>query len=114
MSERLREIAERLSLRPCLFGVESEMVGIAQHAFEQEPRLIKLLRYGLTRASQRFYEPERAHVKRAFLARKPVNTGLRRVTVHKAVADQTTVARAFEHGRNGAQHPRIIRGHKEH
>src|SRR5262245_30553151 len=94
MCESLREIAECLSLRSCLLGVESEMVGVTQHAFEQEPRLIELLRYGLTRAGQRFHKPEGAHVERALLARKPVNAGLCRVAVHEAVADETTLARA--------------------
>jgi hypothetical protein len=35
MCEGLRKIPQRLALRPCLLCVESEMIGITQHTFEQ-------------------------------------------------------------------------------
>jgi len=81
MGKRLRKIAQRLALRTCLFCVKPKMVGITEHSFEKEHGLIKFLRPSLTRARQRLYEPERTHVERTFLARKSINTGVRRVAV---------------------------------
>jgi hypothetical protein len=44
--------------------------------------LIKLFRLSLTRSCQRFYQPERTHIKRTFLSRKSIDTGVWRVAVH--------------------------------
>lgn len=38
----LREVAQGLALRPRLFRVESEMIGIPQHTFKQQPGIIQL------------------------------------------------------------------------
>ena len=96
MRKGLREIAQRFTLRTRLFGVEAEMVGIAEHPFKQKPRFIEFLGNGLTRARQRFDKPEGAHVEGAFLARKPIDAIRGRIAVDQTVADQTAVARTRE------------------
>src|SRR6516164_9866432 len=89
------------------------MIGVTDHAFEEEHGLIKFLRLGLARAGQRLYEPERAHVERTLLTGKSIDTGVWRVTVHETVADETTVAGALENCIYRAEHAGIVRSHKE-
>src|SRR5689334_15927809 len=113
MGERLREITKRFSLGPRLFCIQPEMVGITQHSFEEEHGLIQFFWIGLTRACQRLYEPEGAHVERTFLARKSIDTGVRRVAVNETVADETTLAGALENSIYRAEHAGIVRSHKE-
>ena len=50
MREGLGKIAERFALRAGLLGVESQMIGVAQHAFEQEPGLVEPFGIGLSGA----------------------------------------------------------------
>ena len=47
-------------------------------------------------ARQRLYQPKGAHVESTFLARQTVNTGLRRIAIDKAVADETSIPRILE------------------
>src|SRR6516164_604525 len=89
------------------------MIGVTDHAFEEEHGLIKFLRLGLARAGQRLYEPERAHVERTLLTGKSIDTGVWRVTVHETVADETTLAGALENSIYRAEHAGIVRSHKE-
>src|SRR6516165_4706773 len=89
------------------------MVGITEHSFEEDYGLIQLLGIGLTRACQRFDQPEGAHVERAFLARKTIDAGVWRVAVHQTVADQTTPAGPLENSFYCAEHAGIVRSHKE-
>ena len=102
MCERLREIAKRLALWPGLLSIKSEMIGITQHAFEQESGLIEFFRNSLTGAGQRFYQPKRTHVEGALLARQSVNTRLWWITVHEAIAEETATARALIDSGDGA------------
>src|SRR5882762_8774707 len=113
MRKGLRKIAQRLALSPGLFRVKPEMIGIAQHPFKQQPGLIQLFGKYLAGAGQRLYQPERTHVEGAFLARKSVDAGLRRITIYKAVADESAIPRILENGAYGAEHPRIGRSHEE-
>src|SRR2546430_5127372 len=89
------------------------MIGIAQHAFKQQPGLVQLFGIRLTCPCQRFYEPKGAHVESAFLARKSVDAGLRRISIDKAVTEESAIARILENGAYGAEHPRIGRSHEE-
>src|ERR1700684_3365677 len=89
------------------------MVGITQYTLKQKPGLIQLFGIRQTGASQRLYEPKRTHVESAFLSWEPINAGLRRIAIHKAVADEATLAGIFEDGSYGAEHPRIGRRHEE-
>src|ERR1035438_4375152 len=89
------------------------MISIAQHTFKQQPGLVKLFRKCLAGAGQRLHQPKGAHVESALLAWKPVDAGLRRITIYKAVADETSVPRILENGAYGAEHPRIGRRHEE-
>src|SRR5215470_14695358 len=113
MGERLRKIAKRFALRPGLLCVKAKMVGITQHTLEEQHGLIQLFWIRLTCARQRLNEPERAHVECAFLARESINTGVGRVAVHKTVADKATLAGALENRIYRAEHPGIVRSHKE-
>src|ERR1700683_3555525 len=90
------------------------MIGITQYPFKEQPCLIQLFGNRQTRACERLYEPKRAHVESAFLAWESVNAGLRRITIYKAVANETSVPRILEDGVYGAEHPRIGRSHEEH
>src|SRR5262245_57439248 len=114
MGESLRKIAERFALWPGLLCIKSEVIGITQHAVEQESRLGKFLGNCLARARQRFDKPKRAHVEGALLPRQSVNTRLWWITVHEAIAEETATARAFIDSGDGAQHPRIIGSHEEY
>jgi hypothetical protein len=38
-------------------------------------------------ARQRFHKPKGAHAKNTFLARKPIDPGMRRITMYEAVGD---------------------------
>src|ERR1700730_10973739 len=89
------------------------MVGITQHALKQKPGLIQLFGIRQTGARQRFHQPERAHVESAFLSRKSINAGLRRIAIDKAVADETAISRILEDGVYRADHPRISGRHEE-
>src|SRR5215467_248012 len=113
MGERLRKIAECFALGPCLLCIKSEMVGIAQHTFEEQRGLIQFFWIGLTCACQRLYEPEGAHVERALLTRKSIDTGIRRVAVHETVADEATLAGALEDRIYRAEHAGIVWSHKK-
>ena len=37
MREGLRKVSERFAASPYLFGIEPQMIGVAQHLFEQQP-----------------------------------------------------------------------------
>src|ERR1700722_5029559 len=85
------------------------MVGITQYTLKQKPGFIQLFGIRQTGARQCFYEPKRTHVESAFLSWEPINAGLRRIAINKAVADEATLAGIFEDGSYGAEHPRIGR-----
>ena len=113
MRKGLREIAERLALGAGLFGVEAEVIGVAEHAFEEEARFVKPRGIGLTRASECFDEPEGAHVEGALFAGETVDARLRRVSIDQAVADESAIARVGEDGFDGADHSRIDGRHEK-
>src|ERR1700732_1395907 len=74
------------------------MVGITQYTLKQKPGLIQLFGIRQTGAGQRFHQPKRAHVESAFLSRKSINAGLRRIAIDKAVADETAISRILAGG----------------
>src|SRR5450432_1076274 len=113
MCKRLWEIAQGLALRPCLFRIKPEVVGVAQHTFKQQPGFIQLFRGSHTRASERLYEPKRTHIESTLRSRKSVNAGLRRITIDEAVTDKTSMPRILEDGLYGAEHPWISRRHEK-
>src|SRR5580693_8270610 len=76
--------------------------------------MIQLFGVRLTGARQRLYQPKRAHVEGAFLARESVNAGLRRITIYEGVADEASIPRMLEDCVYRAEHPRICRSHEEH
>src|SRR5713226_8776600 len=81
--EGLWKVAERLPLRAGLFCEQPEVIGVSQHALEDQSCLIQFFGDFLARPRQRFDEPERTHIKCAFLARKPINAGIRRIAVNQ-------------------------------
>jgi len=96
MSEGLGEIAQRLALRPGLLCIKPKMIRIAQHPFKQQSGLIQPFGIRQACACQRFHKPKGAHVKSTFLARESVNTGMRRIAMHEAVADKAPVTDRYE------------------
>ena len=84
----LRKVVQRLALWPGLFRVKPEMIGIAQHPFKQQPGLIQFFGKCLACAGQGLYQPKRAHVESAFLARQSVDAGLWRIAIYQAVAER--------------------------
>src|ERR1700687_2390559 len=90
------------------------MIGIPQYTFKQQPGFIQLFGECQTRARQRLHKPKRTHVESAFLSRKSINAGLRRIAIDKAVADETSISRILEDGVYCADHPRIGGRHEEH
>ena len=96
MSKRLGEIAQRLALGPGLFCIKPKMIRIAQNPFKQQPGLIQPFGIRHACACQRFHKPKGTHVKSTFLARESVNTGMRRIAMHEAVADKAPVTDRYE------------------
>src|SRR5690349_21273944 len=66
VGEGLRIIAEGFTGVSGLLGVEAEVIGEAEHAFEQQAGLIELAVIGAARTGQRLDQPEGAHVEGAF------------------------------------------------
>ena len=62
MREGLRKISQVFAPWPQFLGVETEMVGIAESLFKEEPGLFQI-----TRSPQAFDVPEGAHGKRALI-----------------------------------------------
>src|SRR5262249_16125772 len=83
VSERLRVVAERFTGAARLLGVQPEVIGVAEHPFEQEARFLEHHAVGAPRARQGFDEPERAHVERPLARREPVGAPRGVVSVHK-------------------------------
>ena len=68
MGECLGEIAEGLTAFPGLLSVQPEMVGVAKHLFEDQPRLVQILRVGAAGSRQCLDKPERTDVEGALVA----------------------------------------------
>src|ERR1022692_4061718 len=107
MCKRLREITQSLALRPCLFRIKPEVVGIAQHTFKQQPGFLQLFRNSHTGASDPLYEPKRTHIESTLRSRKSVNAGLRGITIDETVTDKTSIPRILADRVYSADHPRI-------
>src|ERR1700688_1727062 len=113
MCKRLREITQSLALRPCLFRIKPEVVGVAQHTFKQQPGFVQLFRDSRTRASERLYEPKRTHIESTLSTRKSVDACLRRITIDEAVTDKTSIPRILADRIYGADHARISGRHEK-
>src|ERR1700676_2984784 len=107
MCKRLGEIAQGLALRPCLFRIKPEVVGIAQHPFKQQLGFVQLFRHSRTRASERLYQPKRTHIESTLRSLKYVNEGLRWTTIDETVTDKTSILRIRADRVYGTNHPRI-------
>src|SRR6266567_3340565 len=89
------------------------MIGISQHVFEQQPRLIEHCGLGLACARQSFHQPERADIKRALLARQSINALSWRITIHQPIAYQPAALRTFENRSKRSKHPPVRRRQEE-
>src|SRR5881296_3691874 len=67
MGKRLREVAEMLRLGAELLAVQPQVIGVAEHLLEEEPRLLQVAHTG-----EALDVPEGAHRERALLAGEPV------------------------------------------
>src|SRR5204863_275782 len=65
--ERLGEVAEVLRLGAQLLAVQAQVIGVAEHLLEEEPRLLEV-----PHAGEALDVPEGAHREGAFLPREPV------------------------------------------
>jgi hypothetical protein len=76
----------RLALRPGLLCIKPKMIRIAKHPLKEQPGLIQPFGIRQACACQRFHKPKGTHG--TFLARESVNSGIRRIAMHEAVADK--------------------------
>src|SRR5918998_5578899 len=82
--EGLREVAEGLPRVPDLLGVEFEVIGVGEHLFQGEARLVET-----SGPREALDEPERAQVEAALAAFQSVRGRvLRLVTVHERVVGE--------------------------
>ena len=58
VGEGLREVAEGLALGAGLLGVEAEVIGVAEHALEDDAGLLEFIREGLAGPGEGLDEPE--------------------------------------------------------
>ena len=111
--EGLGEIAESLSARAGLLGVEVEMVGVAEHLLEDQPCALQARAVVPTGARERLHQPERTDVEGALLALEPVRGVLDVVTIDQAVRDQPALVRRPQGGVEGRQVSRVGRDKKK-
>src|SRR5687768_10632152 len=96
MGEGLGEVSEMFAGGTEFFGVEADVVGVAEHLFENEAALQRI-----TGTRETFGIPEGAHAEGAFLARKTIRRrATDAVTMHERVFDQFAFNRF--HGREPA------------
>ena len=97
MCERLREIAESFALRPGLFGVKPEMIGITQHAFKQQPGFVQAVRDRRDPRASELRPARTEHMlKVPSSPGKPVDAAVRRITIDQAVAHQAAIVADFQ------------------
>src|SRR5437763_6230395 len=72
VGESLRKIPQSLTACTALFGVEPEMVGLAEHSLKQKTCLVQTRRVGMSGSGQRLDQPERAHVESSLTPWEPV------------------------------------------
>src|SRR5260370_27924787 len=96
MRKGLRKITQSLALMAGLLRVQPQMIGVSQHVFEQQPRLIEHCRIGLARSRLGFHQPERAHVKRTLLAWQSIDALPRWITVNQTITYQATAFGTLE------------------
>src|SRR5829696_2737647 len=109
MGEGLREVSQRLAAGSDLLGVETEVVGVAQHLLEDKPSFFQP-----SCAGERLHEPECAQAERAFLPHEAVRRHPDVVAEDEAVGDKPIVFRRAIDGVKRAEHPRTFGGHEEH
>src|SRR5262245_30274255 len=83
VGEGLREVAELFAGRPDLFGVEPDVVRVAEHLLEGQPRLVEP-----SGAGERLHPPEGAHREGRLPAGEPIGRRVDVVAVDEAVGDQ--------------------------
>ena len=95
MGEGLREVPQVLAGRARLFRVQAEVVRVAEHLLEDQPRLADPVPVGPPgRAHQGLNQPEGADVERPLVSGNPVRRPHDVVAVHEAVGDEAAHAPA--------------------
>ena len=100
MGKGLRKVTQSLALVAGLLRVKPKMIGVSQHVFEQQPRLIKHFGLGFREAKKKFTKPQE---KEEFTMRRKkdehygyicqfFDTEKRRCTVYEA---RPSVCRSF-------------------
>src|SRR4051794_15558311 len=62
VGERLRVVAQGLATVARLLGKQAEVVGVAEHLLEEQPRVFQPRRVGAPGAGERLDQPEGTHV----------------------------------------------------
>src|SRR5919106_409840 len=103
--EGLWEVAEMLRARAQLLAVQSQVIRIAKHLLEEEPRLREI-----AHAGQALDVPEGAHRERAVLTGEAVGETLpETIAIHQRVADELLLDAA-----QGVDPARVGRRHEAH
>jgi len=74
VSERLREISQTLAPQAGLFGIQPDMVGVAQHLFKHEAGSMESLPVGQICEGSGSYQPKGANIKGAFSSARVITS----------------------------------------
>src|SRR5258706_12887873 len=85
MGKRQGEISHGFAPMSDLFAIQTEMIRVTQHLFEQEACFLQSLRIVCTRARQRFHQPKRADVESSFRAAQSIGRLLDIVAEHQPI-----------------------------
>ena len=109
MGEGLGEVSKRFAATANFFCVQPHVVCISQHAFKKQSRFHEFGTIDLPCSGQRFYEPERTHIERAFSSMEAVYSRCTVIPIDQAVGDQSTIFGRPVDRLQGAEHPWIVR-----
>ena len=92
--EGLREVPQRLAAGPGLLGVQPEMIGVAEHPLEDQPRVVQARRVACPARVSASTSQNVQMLKVPSLPCRPSGARLGVVAVDQAVRDQAALARA--------------------
>ena len=84
MRKGLRKVSKGFAAMPGFFGIQTEMVGVGEHLFEHQPRVVQEGVIKSAGSGQRLDQPERAHIEGALVATQTVGCLGRIVTMDQA------------------------------
>src|SRR5262245_33800034 len=108
VGERLRVVAQRLATVAGLLGKQAEVVGVAEHLLEEQPRVFQPRRVGAPGPGERLDQPEGTHVEGPLAARQAVRGGCGVVTVDQTVRGQAARSQGPANPVRGREHGRVM------